>query len=193
MVTAAFRYYYLIIISSNYGPNHKGTKAQRTRKEIRGSLRLDDPCKAVSWPRPVLAPGCCPWPRPGLRRLSRRTGLPGGDWGAGGQAGQDHRFTRRRYRHEVLMMEGQLWATAPIRQVGPACTARVLGRGEAGACATWGRRTRWFGRRTGQLDCGQWKQRRTCARLRATHTWAEPLADYDFVRPGPDGGRLEER
>ena len=55
LVMAAFRYYYWdIIISSNYGPNHKVTKAQRTHKEIRVSLRLDDPCG----------------PRAGLVRLS---------------------------------------------------------------------------------------------------------------------------
>ena len=67
--TASFRYYYYpIIISSNYGPNRKGTKAKRTRKETRGSLRLDDPCKAVGRLRPALVPGRC------LSGLRRRQG-----------------------------------------------------------------------------------------------------------------------
>jgi len=55
LVTPAFRYYYYrIIISSNYGPNHKGTKAQRTRKEIRGS----SPGIAILAGLWAEAPGC---------------------------------------------------------------------------------------------------------------------------------------
>jgi len=33
-----------------------------------------------------------------------------------------------------------------------AAPARASGEARAEACATWGRRTRWFGRRHGQLD-----------------------------------------
>jgi hypothetical protein len=125
LVMAAFRYYYWgIIISCNYGPNHKGTKAQRTHKEIRVSLRLDDPCKAVSWPRPALAPGRC---LSGLRRSSGRTGLPGGDGRAGGQAGQDHGFTRRRYRREVPMREDNYGPQRRSARPGPPARALVSG------------------------------------------------------------------
>jgi len=121
-----------LLLADNYnrtvtGQPQSAQSSQRTRKEIRGSLRLDDPCKAVSWPRPALAPGRC---LSGQRRSSGHTGLPGGgDWEAGGRSGQDHRFTRRRYRREVPIREGQLWATAPIRQAGPAGTRSHLGAG----------------------------------------------------------------
>ncbi len=51
------------------------------------------------------------------------------------------------------------------------------GEATAGACAARGRKMRWFGLLTGQLDCHQWKRRRTCA------LWyvARPRADFRTI------------
>ena len=133
LVTAAFRYYYyIIIIFSNYGPNHKGRKAQRTRKEIRGGLRLDDPCG--SWA--------------GLARISLLAVARGPGWwryrlgwlawrGIGGQwAGRAKTTGSREDAKFRLKMDNYGLQRHP-----PGCARQHACSGEARAedCVSWGR------------------------------------------------------
>ncbi len=116
---------------SNYGPNHKDTKAQRTRKKILGSLRLDDPCGPwAGLARLSLVAAACP-------DCAARQGGPACLTGAGvaeGRSGQDHGFTRRRCRCEVPITEDNL--------------------DDSTACKRFGRGDGWSLRHLGQEDGG---------------------------------------
>jgi len=87
-------------------------------------------------------PGCA---RPHAFALLR--GRPGGP------RPRVHAKARSR---EVSMREGQLWATAPIRQAGPVARTRLLGKGDGRGLRDLGQEN-GYGWRTEQLDCGQWR------------------------------------
>jgi hypothetical protein len=153
-----------MIIFSNCGPNHKGTKAQRTRKEIRGSLSL-----TILADRGLASPGARSWQlaRPGCVARQGALAFLAGTGGQKVQAGQDSGFTRK----ARSFGEGRtIWTTAPIHWAGPARTR--FGRGEGWGLRCMGQEV-GYGLRAGQLDCGQWKQSITCAcwRSRGRSSW----------------------